>query len=34
MEKVHEITNARLTVLRTHPPSLSITVEGNTSTPG
>jgi hypothetical protein len=34
MQKVYEIDNARLTVLRTHPPSLSITVEGKTSTPG
>jgi hypothetical protein len=31
MTKVYEVNSARLTVLRTHPPSLSITVEGNTS---
>jgi hypothetical protein len=34
MQKVYEVDSARLTVLRTHPPSLSITVEGKTSTPG
>lgn len=34
MEKVYEITHVRLTVLRTNPPSLSIAVEGNLSTPG
>ncbi len=34
MQKVYQIDGVSLTVLRTHPASLSISVEGQTSTPG
>ena len=34
MTKVREVISANLTIMRTHPPSLSISVEGNTATPG